>query len=494
MAVARRRIPIWLPRSAAGLALVAAVTGLCYSLIPVNASTAGFAFLIVILAIAASWGLIESVIASVAAMVCLNFFFLPPILHFTIADPQNWIALFTFLATALVASHLSSRAQQQAQEARNRQREMEQLYALSRAILLTAPTEPVGLNAARQIAQIFELPAVTLFDAKSGTFFPGGPEDAPEFEAMLRQVAMQGGPARGGSPDEYVVPVTLGGDPIGALALRGVNLSDGALQAICNLVAIALERVHTIALSSRAEVARQSEEFKSTLLDAIAHEFKTPLTSVKAAATSLVADPAAGVAHVQELASIINEETDRLSQLVTEALRMSQIDAGKVKIERRSVSVEDLVERVLRHFAAQLGGRQVNVDVPEPLLRISADRDLLILALRQLVDNGLKYSPPDKPLEVRTECCGEHVNIHVRDYGPGIPERDRDRVFEKFYRGDKLFPRQITGSDAPGTGMGLYIAREIVRAHGGAIWVESAHGGGSDFCVALPVEEGHQPQ
>lgn len=475
----RVRLSVFVLRATASLVAVAAITFLCARTIQVNATTAGFAYLLGILAIAATWGLIESIIASIAAMLCFNFFFLPPVGKFTIADPQNWVALFAFLATALVASHLSDREKKQAQEAEGRQRETEQLYALSRAILLTDPSQSVGSQAARHISEIFDCPAVALFDAKTSEIFRGGPEDLPDIEAKLRQVAVQGN----NFVDRplFVAAILLGGQPIGSLALKGSSLSDGALQALINLVAIALERVRMEESANRADAARQSEEFKSTLLDAIAHEFKTPLTSIKAASTSLLSDSPALSPQFRELATIIDEETDRMNQLVTEAVRMSQIDAGKIRLERESLDVSEVLARVVEHFETQCTGRVVRVHVAKDLPRVSADKELLALALRQLMDNALKYSPPATPIMITADLEADRVVIRVQDRGPGIPNRDRDRIFDKFYR------RGSSKNGVPGTGLGLYIAREILRTHGGDLRIEGEPGEGSEFCAALPL-------
>lgn len=467
---------------AVSLSIVAATTLLCSRIISVNAITAGFAYLLDVLAIATAWGLIEAVLASTVAMLCFNYFFLPPVGQFTIADPQNWVALFSFLATALIASHVSDREKKQAAYAKSRQRETEQLYALSRFILLTEPSQPAGRQAARHIAEVFECRGVALYDAESREFFRGGPEDLPDIEAKLKQAALNGSSPGDVAADEVVAPIMLGGHPIGGLALKGLALSDGALQALLNLVAIALERVRTVEAASRAEAARQSEEFKSTLLDAIAHEFKTPLTSIKAGSTSILSDGAVS-AQTRELATIIDEETDRLSLLVTEAVRMAQIDAGKIRLERESLDVGELLRRVIAHFESRAEGRELNLGIEPGVPHVFADRDLVGLALRQLIDNALKYSPPDSPINVTAGSEDGFVAIRVRDRGPGIPERERERVFDKFYR------RQITKSYVPGSGLGLFIAREITRAHGGEIRIEGNPDAGSVFCVIFPVEE-----
>lgn len=478
----RRQSGVKATRVAGSLVLVAATTAAAKLIAGVNESTAGFAFLVGILAIAAAWGRAEAVTASVAAVLCYNFFFLPPVGLFTIADPHNWVALMAFLATALVASHLSDRAKRQAQEARDRQRETEQLYALSRGILLTDTAQPIGAQAARQIAEIFECEAVALLDAATGEVHRGGAEELPGIEESLWRAARQGGESREGEGGSLVAAVTLGGQPIGSLAVKGLELPDGALQAVMNLVAIALERVRTEEAANRAEAARQSEEFKSTLLDAIAHEFKTPLTSIKAASTALLAEQAGLTVEQQELTEIIDEETNRLNRMVTEAVRMAQIEAGKVKLQRRPLDVGAAMERMMAQFGPRLEGRAWSVEVERGLPAVTADGELVALAVRQLIDNSLKYSPAGSAIAVRVGAAGGEVEIRITDGGPGIPEKERERVFDKFYRRPGVRER------VPGSGLGLYIAREIARAHGGELRMEGG-GAGTEFRLTLPPDE-----
>jgi two-component system, OmpR family, sensor histidine kinase KdpD len=468
---------------AASLAIVAVTTLVFARWIHVNSTTIALVYLLGILAIATGWGLAQSVMASLVAMLCFNYFFLPPVGQFTIADPQNWVALVAFLTTALAGSTLSDRAKKQAQEARTHQRETEQLYALSRSILLTDFSHAIGFQAVQHIAEIFECRAVALYDASAGDVVYGGAEDLRGIEGALKQVAVQGASPANAQPGVLFAAIALGGRPIGSLALKGLSLSDGALQALLNLVAISLERVRMEEAANRAEAARQSEEFKSTLLDAIAHEFKTPLTSIKAGATSMLSDPSRLSPQFREFATIIDEEVDRLSRLVTEAVRMSQIDAGKVRLEREPLEIAEVVRSVLDHCELQADGRKLNLQAAEGLPPVWADRDLVFLALRQLIDNGLKYSPPGSPLDVTVGVEKDRVVVRVSDHGQGIPDRERERIFDKFYR------RQASKKFIPGTGLGLYIAREIIRAHGGDVWVEGETGSGAEFCVSLPVRE-----
>jgi two-component system sensor histidine kinase KdpD len=468
-------------RGALSLVLVAGITLFCGRLFTVNATSAGFAYLIGVLWIATTWGMTEALLASLVAMLCFNYFFLPPLGRMTIADPQNWVALFAFLATSLVASRLSNRVKNQAVEALNHQRDTEQLYALSRAILLSHPDHSMGRQVALQIARIFDCQAVALYDAPSGEVYQGGSEDLPGIEAKLKQTVLQATPLREVVSGLLVAPVTLGGRPVGSLALSRSSLSDGALQALLNLVAIALERVRMEETANRAEVARQSEEFKSTLLDAIAHEFKTPLTSIKAASTSLLSEAGSLPASWRELTSIIDEETDRLSLLVSDAVRMAQIDAGKLRLERTPIGVGDLCDGALAHFGQRLEGRTLVRHISNSLPLVLVDKDLIQLALRQLIDNALKYSAPVSPLEIAGEMDGGRVMILLRDRGPGIQPKYLDRIFEKFYRMD---PGK---QHIPGSGLGLHIAREIVRAHGGDLYAKSEPGQGSEFCMLLPA-------
>ncbi len=459
------------------------ISAVCYQLFGVNATTAGFVYLVGVLVIAATWGLTEALVASATAMLCFSFFFLPPVGHLTIADPENWVALFTFLATALVASHLSDRARKQAQEAKRRQQETERLYELSRAILLTGTAGNVCFQVAQNLARIFECRSVAIYDPETGTVSYGGQQNLPGIETRLKQVLTDTAHSQESTSDVLVAGIVGSGRALGSLALAGISLSENAAQALLKLVAIALEGVRTQQAATRAEATRQSEEFKSTLLDAITHEFKTPLTSIKAASTSILIDVPDLSPQVRELTSIIDEEASRLNLLVTDAVRIAQMDASKIQLERQPVTVTEFVGRVLEDFRPRLDGRSLRVNLSEELPRIAADPDLASMALRQVIDNGLKYSLPATPIEVAADASADYVTIRVRDQGPGIPERECERIFDRFYR------RRFAKDRVPGSGLGLYIAREIIRAHGGDLWVESVLGSGSEFCLMLPTQE-----
>lgn len=466
------------------LALVAAVTLLLFRYLHVNATTAGFFYLVVVLVIASAGGLVESTVASISAMLCFNYFFFPPIGTFTIENPQNWVALFAFLFTSLMASQLSARAKRRTKEAISRQQEMEKLYSLSRALLLADPGQPMAHQVVQRVAQAFDFPVVALYDRGSGHIYRAAENDIPEIEDRLREAALRSTTFRDEKKRLTVTPIRLGGEPIGSLAIAGLSLSDAALHSLLNLVAIGLERAISQAAMNRAEIARQSEELKSTLLDAIAHEFKTPLTSIKAVTTDLLSDSAHALPSEQhELVSIADESADRLSTLVTEAIQLARTEGGTFRLNRGVHFVNSLVSASVRQMKSLMDGREINVSVAHDLPPVWVDADLIQMVITHLLDNALKYSPSGSRISVSAKREDGRVVICVADRGPGISEEEQSRIFEKFYRGkgDK---------NLKGTGMGLAIAREVMLAHGQEIWVASQLGKGSEFFVSLPIAQG----
>jgi two-component system sensor histidine kinase KdpD len=445
-----------------------------------NSTTVALTFLLAILGLATSWGLPEAIVASVSAMLAFNFFFLPPIGTFTIADPQNWVALIAFLVTAVVASQLSVSAKQRALEATRRQQEMERLYELSRGLMLLDKTSPTAGQVSQRIAQVFDLQGVAVFDRRADQVYRTGTEEMPVSDGKLKDAALQGTAFHDPSANLSILPLSLGGEPVGSLAIHGGAISDTALHAIANLAAIATERARAEETASRMEAARQNEAMKAMLLDALAHEFKTPLTSIKAAASSILDEQQPAQ---KELVTVIEEETDRLDSLVTETIRMARIEAGDLRLEKRPESVAELVSSALKQLRILLEDRDVKIEVSPKLPEVLADAELAGLTLRQLVTNAMKYSNPESPIAIRARVDDGYITISVKDFGPGIPQRELSRVFERYYR---LANR---GDRVPGTGIGLTIAHDIVKAHGGRIWVESAAGEGSEFFFTLPVVE-----
>ncbi len=484
----RTRIIQRIGRTAGVLSIVAAVTAFDFRVCHFNAAAAGFTYLVAVLLAAGFVGAGEAIVASFAAVACFNFFFLPPLFAFTIADPQNWVALLALLTTALVASRLAASAREHTRQALNRQQEMELLYALSRAILLSVPGDSMAKRIALDLARIFEFSSVVLFDARSAQSYFAGPEDIAmdreEVEHHLRESSVSGTSFEDKRIGLRIFSVRLGGQPIGSLAVQPLGVSDTALESMANLTAIALERVRGMDEANRLEAERHSETLKSTLLDAIAHEFKTPLTSIKAAASMFALQPLPGAARIRELGAVINEESDRLERLVSEAIQMARLEGGKFKMLSERVDTRNVMDAALEHSRSVLDGHQTSIQISEGAEFLFGDSELVELALRQLLDNAAKYSGRGTTIELHAEAHGDGVLLRVRDFGPGIPEPEQSRIFEKFYRAPH------TSGSAAGTGMGLNIVREIVRAHGGQVWVESQPGEGASFSISLPRAPG----
>ena len=461
--------------------LLIVVTVVCQKL-PVNATTVGFAYLIVVLSIASTWGLRESVVASVGGMLLFNLFFFPPFGTLTVADPENWVALLAFLATAIVASQLSATARRQTLTSIRKQHELERLYALGTSILLDHGDGPLPQRLAQSVARSFSLPAVALHDVATGREHKGGPEDLSIPQQILNAALSGDIGARTDAVDTRFSLIRLGGKPAGVLGLRG-EVSDTTVDAISNLVAIGLERVRTQEAENRAEAARQSEELKSTLLDAIAHEFKTPLTAIKAAITSISGDPA--IPEMQrEMLSIVNEEADRLNGLVTDAIETSRIEGGDFKLNLTEVQPAALLSTVIRQMGTRLQDRRIEVSPDSDGTPVAVDRELLQLAIRQLLDNAVKYSPGLQSIHVGAERRDNFVVFWVADEGPGVAAADRDRVFNRFYRAS---PQK---HGVPGSGVGLAVVRQIARAHGGEALVADTQRRGARFELIVPATKG----
>ena len=362
---------------------VAAITAI---LIPfrqrINSTTVGFAFLLAILFIAIAWGSKPALVASVLAMLSFNFFFLPPFHTFTIADPQNWVALAAFFITALAVGQLSARAKRRAEEAEASRVEIKRLYE---------------------------------------------------------------------------------------------NLQN------------AFER------ASEAEALKRSERLKSALLDAVTHDIRTPLTSIKASATLLLEDreatePVEKLAPDEQTAMlrVITHGADRLDRFVEGIVDLARIEAGDLTLYRNWGVVEDIIDAALAQAEPLTRRHRIRVSVENELPVIRVDARAVAEVIYTLIDNASKYSPPDTLVSIEAKrVSDDQVEIAVEDQGPGIPVRLREKVFERLYRGHN---NGAMGELIGGIGMGLAIAKGIVEAHSGHIWIEDgAQGRGARIVFTVPV-------
>jgi two-component system sensor histidine kinase KdpD len=484
----RRLLASRVPGFAISLAVVAGIMLLYTRILHVNSTTVALTFLLAILAVSTVWGFAVSFVMSLAAVLVFNYFFLPPVGKLTISDPQNWVALFAFLVTSVIGSQLSSRARLQAEQADRSRRETEKLYEFSQRLLSSGNVIELLNAIPRQVVDLFELGAAALFLAEKQKVYRSGLL-IPQLEIeKLKAVVAREELLVEETHSLCFVPVRLGVRVIGSLGISGRILSRQSLEAVGSLIAIAIERARATEQLGKTEAAREGERLKSALLDSITHDFRTPLTSIKASVTSLLSSSPMDASHRQELLTIINEESNRLNSLVGEAAEMAQLEAGEFELDIKPLPVADIIRVALEQSKMALGARRVDVRVPNnlPLVRVDLNRAKQVLL--HLLMNAHNYSPEAEPIFITAEHNGESIVISVADRGRGIEEQELGLIFDKFYRGREQ--RYLV----QGTGMGLPISKAIVEALGGSISVISQLGRGSVFSFTLPMDKGEGSQ
>ena len=464
------------------LAVVAGIIAFYRHVLHVNQTTVALSFLLAILAVSAVWGMAVSVFMSVLAMLSFNYFFLPPVGTFTVTDPQNWVALLAFLLTSITGSQLSSRIRKEADEAHQRRREVERLYRFSRQLLGEGNIIQLMNAIPDYIVESFEAGAAEPFLPQKDKFYRSGFGAAHLDEEKMKTAFLHDEVNLNAEQSEYFVPVRLGVRPIGSLGISGAQLSRQSLEAVGTLVAIAIERARAVEQLGQTEAERQGERLKSALLDSITHDFRTPLTSMKASVSSLLSGINSDSAHSRELLTIIDEECDRLNHLIEEAGEMAKLEAGELTLDLAPVGVDEIIQAALAHCKSALADRQVELRVNPNLPPVRADLERAKEALVQLIDNANLYSPTGQPVTITAELTGDTVTISVSDRGPGIDDFEQTMIFDKFYRGKDQ--RYLVR----GTGMGLPIAKAIIAAQQGNMSVTSQLGHGSVFSFTLPVD------
>jgi two-component system sensor histidine kinase KdpD len=481
-------------RFAVSAAIVSVVIFIYSKWLPVNPTTVGFTFLLIVLIVSAVWGLRYAIFVAVLATAGYNYFFLPPLYQFTIADPQNWVALFAFLFTAVVASELSERARREALQSDQRRHEVERLYAFSQQLLVSDNVFGLLNTIPKYIVECFGVTGAAMFlDAKQETYFFDPSSQSIFPVEQLKAISSRGEPVLDRDHRICYMPLRMGVRSVGALGLAGCDLSRESLEAIGSLAAIAIERANTVETLTRTEAARESDRLRSVLLDSVTHEFRTPLTAIKASAETLLSDvqwdkpqtdkPQLSKAQRTDLLTVINEESDRLNRLVGEAAEVAQLDSHQLEFHFEPHSIRDAIDMALQQSRVALQHHPVDVKVPEDLPPIKMDIGRISEVLVHLLENASKYSPPGTPIHVVAELrLGGDVVTSVADHGPGIDDIEQDMIFEKFYRG------RSQRTSVQGTGMGLAIAKAIIELHGGTIAVRSQVGRGSVFSFTLHAD------
>jgi two-component system sensor histidine kinase KdpD len=443
-----------------------------------NHATVVLLYLLVVVLVSLAGSAVASLIVAVLAAACLDFFFLPPLFTFRIADPFNALALFVFLVIAIVVMRLVVRMRVEAERARRRGTEMQQLYEVARRLLVVTPDQVCSVPTLRVFRDVLGSAAVCLFDARTAELGMDGISQY-DLAERTRQAYIFGKDTDDASRGVSVRCLRIGAATIGAIGFEGLPDPE-VISAASVLAAAALERARAFRRASYETAAAHAEEFRAAILDALAHEFETPLATILAVIGGIRESKLEPVQV--EMAEMIELEASRLSGLSSRLLRMARLDREEVKPRMRSTDIPALVENVVRRYAAQCRDCQVAVSCPPRTGRVLADRELLDLALTQLLDNAFKYSIPGSPVTVGIAVEEESVTVRVRNEGSSIAPHEQDRIFERFYRGAEV--RKLVS----GAGLGLYVARKIAVAHGGSLILDkSASAGIVEFCLKLPV-------
>jgi two-component system, OmpR family, sensor histidine kinase KdpD len=506
------------------------------------------AYLLVILTLASTRGLYSAVLASVVAFLSFDFFMIPPFYTFTVAKYEEWLALFVFLVTAITTSQLAAALRRRAEQARTQEHETRILYELMQAtnreenldqqldiIARTAlevfspcgmhdctillpnaegklqvqgsaseagrklqlkPDEQVTASWVMLHAQTVELYDSALVSQKSPTSAPRAVVRSTSSLETRRYVRM--------------VPLMMGKEVVGVMRLLiednprlfdvesrlgGVrdrsNDRTAFFWAFVDQAAAVIERARLRQESLQIEVLRRTDALRAALLSSVSHDLRTPLSSIKAAASSLLQhDVEWDEESRSSFLMSIERQADRLNRLVENLLDMSRIEAGALKPEKEWYPIDELIHDVLGHMAPQLQGRVVERHLPDDLPPVELDYLEIDQVLTNLIENAVRYTPPESAIEVSAEACGGQLEISVADRGPGIPPGEIGYIFDKFYR--------VRGVDSTarttGSGLGLAVCKGLVEAHGGRIWAKNRAGGGAIFRFTLPIhtlEEGN---
>jgi len=446
-----------------------------------KALTAGLIELVLVMLIAFRWGFLEAAVASVLAVACLDYFYMPPIFSLYERDPQDWISSGIFVTVALTAGHFADRIKRKALQTESERTSLERLYLTSRDILMLDRREEVGAQLTRLIADTFHVDAVAIWDAREMRMDKAGKDAVPDDE--VRATYFHELSVNDLVSCKFKRVLRLGIRPVGAIYIAGPSheshLDPRSVDAIASLSAIALERAHSFAAESNAEAAKRSEQLRSTVLDGLAHAFKTPLATIQSASSGLL-EISRLEYPARELASLIDEQATRLAKLTNQVLQTAELDQRQLEVDHERIRLDQLFRFFRAEAAPTLMDHPLRIVDETSDNYVWADTRLLEMALLQLLDNASKYASPRSPITLRVTTTGTEVVFNVQNEGSFIAPEERLRIFQRFYRSP--------GSQhkAPGTGIGLSVAKRIAEAHTGRVWVESDSEASTTFFLALP--------
>ena len=455
-------------------------------------------YLVGVMIAAARWGRGPSLLAAVLGVAAFDFFFVPPFLSFTVADAQYVVTFAVMTAVAAIVSTLTVRIKEQAETARQRERRTSALYSLSRELASTRSLNSMIAAVRRHVDEVFDASTAVFLEGGGGLLElrgDGGPAFADDVkERAVAQwvhehsaMAGQGTTTLAGAKALYL-PLVGSRGPVGVLAVQRTSglpaLGTEAmhlLETFANQAALALERALLAREAHRSRLEAEGENLRNVLLAAVSHDLRTPLAAISGAASSLVfSDDRLDHGSRRELVLTIREEAERMARLANNLLDMARLQSRGVILRREWQPLEEVIGAALEQLDLPLRGREVVLQLPEDLPLVAIDEVLVERVLVNLLENAIRYTPPESPIELTASADPEAVTVAVLDRGPGMTPGEEAKVFEKFFRGE-------TGQSRRGIGLGLALARSVVEAHGGRIWAENRPGGGAAFRFTLPV-------
>jgi two-component system sensor histidine kinase KdpD len=486
------------PRYLWGLMLVGAATGLSALIAPyISPTNLVVIFLLAVVLAAFYLGRGPAILTSILGVAAFDYFFVPPFLTLAISDTEYVLTFLGLLAVGLVISQLTALVREQAEAAKQREVQTVALYELGRDLTETSRLEAVTQTAIAHVGQtlgwevaIF-LPvagALKAYAASQGLSVSDDGLAVAEWTFEHSQPSGRGTDTLPASSMRYQPLKTMRGG-VGVLGIKPATPDRfltrdqlRTLDAFSNQIALAIERARLAEQTRQTEMLEITDKLQNALLNSISHDLRTPLVSITGALSSLTDDQVTlDESARQSLIETASEEAARLNRLVGNLLDMTRLESGAMRVKRDACDLKDLLGASLEELGARLDGRSVTAVVPDDLPLVSMDFVLIERVLVNVIDNGLKYSPPGSPIEIQARMAGAFVEIMVADRGVGIPVEDLARIFDKFYRVQRP-------GNASGTGLGLAICKGIVDAHGGFISAENRPGGGTIITIALPVE------
>jgi len=451
-------------------------------------------YLLGIVAVAMRLTLPAAVLSAILSVLSFDFFFVPPYLSFRVDDARHIVTFGVMFIVGVVISTLTRRIRAQAEAARTREQRTARLYAMSRELSATRGVDQLGEVATRHLHALFDGDVILLVRGPGGELESGwapapalGAEDRRAAEwVWAHDRAAGAGTHRVPAARALFLPLLASQGRAGVLGVvprAPDRFVDGEqrqlLETFAAQIAGALERARLASEGEAARLEAESERLRSSLLSSVSHDLRTPLAVITGAATTLLTTTVDGAAQRDLLAAICDESV-RLTRLVSNLLDMTRLAAGAVAVRKEWQSVEAVVGAALGRVEDRLGGRALHVELPAALPLVPFDAVLIEQVLINLLENAAKYTPAGTPIEVRASADATTLVVEVGDRGPGVPEAERSRIFDRFYR--------LAGGPRSGAGLGLTICRAIVEAHGGHIQVDGREGGGARFLFTLPIE------